>query len=114
MKFIISLIVLISVAYCGKSPLAIVAPEEAFRDVKQSILECISKDENASSELKQYATEQLNAGFKETLIFSRYQQNETDRNIIRLCRRKAFLITSKRAWTPPPLANISRPYKMKN
>ena len=42
---------------------------------------------------------------KETLLLSRYQQNETDRNIIRLCRRKAFIYTSKKAFIAPPLAD---------
>ena len=105
MKYIIALIVLISVVYCEPTLAKAIPAEEAFTGIKKNILECISKDQNASAELREYATQQLEAGMKETLLLSRYQQNETDRNIIRLCRRKAFIYTSKKAFIAPPLAD---------
>ena len=97
MKFIILFLFLISLVFSEPEVLKAIPAEEAFTEIKKSILECISKDEKASPELRNYAQENLNNGYKETLIFTKYKQNETDRLIIRQCRRKAFLFTSKRA-----------------
>ncbi len=96
MKYIFAFLLLISFAFCEPQIGKVIPAEEAFTEIKKSILECISKDENASPELRNYALENLNNGYKETLIFNKYRQNETDRLIIRQCRRKAFLFTIKK------------------
>ncbi len=48
----------------------------------------------------------MNNGYKETLILSKYRQNEVDRLIIRQCRRKAFILTSKQR--APNLKTVSK------
>ena len=100
MKFVLAIIVLISYVLCQPEVAKPIPAEEAFTEIKKSILECISQDEKTSPELRNYALENLNNGYKETLIFSNYRQNEVDRLIIRQCRRKAFLFTSKKTRFP--------------
>ncbi len=95
MKYVLMFLVIISFVFCGPPQQAVPA-EEAFSEIKKNILECVSKDERASAELKNYALENLNNGYKETLVFSKYRQNETDRLVIRQCRRNAFLFTTKK------------------
>ena len=77
--------------------------EEAFVEIKKSILECIIKSDKASQELKNYAVENVNNGYKETLLLSNFRNNESDRLVIRQCRRQAFLNTSKKRIKPLPL-----------
>ena len=94
MKFVITFLFLIS--FVLSEPNGNVIPtEESFTEIKKSILECIAKDINVSNELKNYANENLNNGFKERLSFSSFRENENDRNIIRQCRRQAFQFISK-------------------
>ena len=95
MKYVLAFLVVICAVLCEPQPKAIPA-EEAFTEIKKNILECVVKDERASADLKNYAQENLNNGYKETLIFSKYKQNDTDRLVIRQCRRNAFLFTTKK------------------
>ena len=95
MKFVFAFLVVICVVFCEPLHKAIPA-EDAFIEIKKNILECVAKDERVSPELKNYAQENLNNGYKETLIFSKYKQNDTDRLVIRQCRRNAFLFTTKK------------------
>ena len=97
MKFLLTLLFLISLAFCDPEIGKAIPAEEVFTEIKKNILECISKEERASPELRNYALENLINGYKETLIFSQHRQNEIDRLVIRQCRRKAFLLSSKRA-----------------
>ena len=105
MKYIIAFLVLITFVVCPPVADRAIPAEEAFTEIKKSILECIANDEKASPELKNYANENLNNGYKETLIFSKYRQNEVDRLIIRQCRRKAFILTSKQRMKNLKIAN---------
>ena len=95
MKYIIAFLFLITFVVCPPTIERAIPAEEAFTDIKKKILECIVNDEKASPELKNYAQENLDKGLKETLILTKYRQNEVDRLIIRQCRRKAFVLTSK-------------------
>ena len=94
MKF---LIIFFLICFVLSEPLQnkIFPAEEAFSVIKKNLLECITKDEKASEGLKKYAQDNLNSGYKETLFLTKYKENETDRLIIRQCRRMAFLSTSK-------------------
>ena len=95
MKILIFFLVLLTYTLC-QSPFAQAIPaEEAFKEIKKAILECISKEETATPELKQYANENLNSDMKERLDFTKYRENESDKKIIRDCRRKAFIVTNK-------------------
>ena len=107
MKLIIALLVIISFVACEPEVGQVIPAEEAFTEIKKHILECITKDENTSPELKQYATETLNSGYKETLNFSKYKENETDNKIIRQCRINALIFPKKKP------ANIPRPLAVK-
>ena len=94
MKYIIVFLVLISLAFC--EPGKLIPAEEAFIDLKKNILECIVKSEKASPEMKKYATDNLNSGANDTLNLAQFKNNETDRLIIKQCRREAFLSTTKK------------------
>ena len=95
MKCIIAFLVLLSFVVCPPIIDRAIPAEEAFSDIKKKILECIVKNEKASPELRNYAQENINNGYKETLILSKFRQNEVDRLIIRQCRRNSFVLTSK-------------------
>ena len=62
--------------------------DKEIKEIKKSILECISKDEKISDDLKNYALESLKKNNKEILHFEKF--NENDRNIVKHCRKKAF------------------------
>ena len=97
MKYIIVFLVLISLAFCQPSTgKTIPKEEEVFADMKKLILECIIKSEKASPEMKKYAAENLNAGPNETLNLAQFINNESDRFIIRQCKREAFLLATKK------------------
>ena len=105
MKYIIAFLALITFICCqAQVPVHHAIPaEEAFVEIKKSILECIIKSDKASQELKNYAVENVNNGYKETLLLSNFRNNESDRLVIRQCRRQAFLNTSKKRIKPLPL-----------
>ena len=93
MKYIIAFIVLISLAFC-EPPLGNAIPaEEAFVEIKKKLLNCLVESEKASPELKKYATENINAGYKDQLRLFQFRNNESDRFVIRQCRRDAFSFT---------------------
>ena len=111
MKYIISFIVLISLAFC-EPPLGNAIPaEEHFVQMKKNILDCIVKSDKASAELKEYATEYLNTGHKDQLKLYQFRNNEADRLVIRKCRREAFSVKSKRR--PPEGLKIVSKDKIK-
>ena len=106
MKYITFCLLLITFVVCDKkksilNPLSI---DEVFPELKKKLLECISKNENASDNLKNYANENLNSGLKEPLNFSTFKLVETDRVIIRKCRRET-LLNKKKAEPKLPIAN---------
>ena len=90
MKYIFTFIALISLILCQSYFDDRIKRIEELNVIKKNILECISKEDKASPELKKYATENLVSGYKETLIFGLFKDNENDRNIIKICRRKAL------------------------
>ena len=92
MKYLYLFIVLLSFAICDLPPKGkLIAVEDAFINVKKQILECWSKSETASNELKKYATDTLATELKEPLNLHQYRENPTDKDAIRKCRREAFI-----------------------
>jgi hypothetical protein len=105
MKYIVLFFVLLSLALCEAPPRSkLIAVEDAFVNVKKNILECISKSETASAELKKYATDLLATDLKESLNLHKYRENLTDKEVIRNCRREAFIHDTVRK---PMRPNIS-------
>ena len=105
MKYIILFLALLSLALCEAPPRSkLIAVEDAFVNVKKNILECISKSETASAELKKYATDLLATDLKESLNLHKYRENLTDKEVIRNCRREAFIHDTVRK---PMRPNIS-------
>ena len=97
MKFLILLFALISFVLNGPT---LIPVEDAFVEIRKNILECIAKDDKISDELKKYVNDNLNNGYKETLNFSKFRENEFDNTVIRLCRRKATIFTSRKRIKP--------------
>ena len=97
MKYVITFLALIAFISCQpKVPAHHVIPsEEAFIEIKKTILNCINEDDRASPELKEYVKGYLASDMKEPLLLTKYRKNDTDRIIIRQCRRKSFLYASK-------------------
>ena len=95
MKFIIYLLVLISIIFSQPETRKFIPPEEKYASLKKDLLECIIKDPDTSEELRKYATEQLNDGTKEKLILSNHRNNGLDRGVIRKCRRQAFKVSTQ-------------------
>ena len=96
MKYIIAFIVLISFVFCEPPVARAIPAEEAFTEIKKKILECITKSENTSPEMKQYANDALLSGFKEALNLSQFRKQDPDRSIIRQCRREALSYNSRK------------------
>ena len=97
MKYIFLFFALLSLALCEAPPRSkLIAVEDAFVNVKKNILECLSKAENASPELRKYATEVLSTDLKESLNLHRFRDNLTDKEVIRKCRREAFIHDTQR------------------
>ena len=97
MKYVITFLALIAFISCQpKVPAHHVIPSgEAFIEIKKTILNCINEDDRASPELKEYVKGYLASDMKEPLLLTKYRKNDTDRIIIRQCRRKSFLYASK-------------------
>ena len=95
MKFIICLLVLISIVFSQPETRKFIPPEEKYATLKKDLLECIIKDPDTSEELKKYATEQLNGDLKGNLILSNHRNNGLDRGVIRRCRRQAFKLSTQ-------------------
>ena len=105
MKYIIAFIVLISFVFCEPPVARAIPAEEAFTELKKKILECIIKSEDASPEMKQYATDTLQSGYKGTLNLSQFRKKDSDRLAARQCRREAFTYSTKtRLFDNLPLA----------
>ena len=97
MKFIFLFFALLSLSLCDAPKVSkLIAVEDAFVNVKKNILECLSKAENASPELRKYATDTLATDLKESLNLHRYRDNLTDKEVIRKCRRDAFIHDTQR------------------
>ena len=97
MKFIFALLGLLSLSLCEAPPKGkLIAVEDAFVGIKKNILTCLSKEEGASAELKKYVEEQLASDLKESLNLYKFRENESDRDIIRKCRREAFIHNTAR------------------
>ena len=97
MNYIIPFLALLTFVCCQPEvPVHHAIPaEETFVEIKKTILNCINEDDKASPELKEYVKGYLASDMKEPLLLTKYRQNETDRLIIRQCRRKSFTYSSK-------------------
>ena len=92
MKTLYLLLALITLTLCEDAPKTkLIGVEDAFVEVKKRILECITKSETASAELKKYATDFLATDLKESLNLKKFRENTNDKDVIRKCRRDAFL-----------------------
>ena len=100
MKYIIFLLVLISLAFSQPETRKFIPPEEKYASLKKDLLECIIKEPDTSEDLRKYATEQLNSGAKETLLLTNHRNNGLDRGVIRKCRRQAFKLSTQSEITP--------------
>ena len=97
MKFIFLFFALLSLSLCDTTKInKLIAVEDAFVNVKKNILECLSKAENASPELRKFATEILATDLKESLNLHRFRDNLSDKEVIRKCRREAFIHDTQR------------------
>ena len=97
MKFIFLFFALLSLSLCDTTKInKLIAVEDAFVNVKKNILECLSKAENTSPELRKYATEILATDLKESLNLHRFRDNLSDKEVIRKCRREAFIHDTQR------------------
>ena len=112
MKYILCLLLLFEITFCNRKK-SILSPhtmEEAYPSLRKSLLECISKSETASKELKNYANENLTKELKDHLNLSQFKELETDKLVIRKCRREAFLQNKKAA---PKLEIVKEPVLLK-
>ena len=112
MKYFLCLLLLFEVAFCDKKK-SFLTPdtlEEVVPSLKKSLLECISNSENVSQELKNYVNENLTKDSKERLHLFQYTNSETDKFVIRRCRREAFLQNKKAA---PKLEVVNTPILLK-
>ena len=92
MKTLYLFLALLSLALCeGPPKTKLIGIEDAFVDVKKKILDCIIKSETASEELKKYATDFLATDLKESLNLKKFRENANDKDVIRKCRRDAFI-----------------------
>ena len=97
MKYIILLFALFTLALCEtKKTVATAIPaEEAFISVKKKLITCLENSQEASSTLKEYAKQVAKNEYKDKLKFSELGLGESDKNIVRQCRRKAFMFTRR-------------------
>ena len=92
MKYLYLFLALLSLSFCEAPPKTpIIGIEDAFVDIKKRILDCLIKSETASEELKKYATYFLATDLKESLNFKIFRENPNDKEVIRKCRRDAFI-----------------------
>ena len=106
MKYLYLFLALLSLTLCDAPPRSkLIAVEDAFIDVKKKILECISKSETASAELKKYATDFLATDLKESMNLHKYRENPSDKEVIRTCRREAFIHDTIRKPLRPNISN---------
>ena len=97
MKYLLIFVALLSLSFCEAPPKARpIAVEDAFISIKKTILECLSKSEVASAELKKYATDALATDLKESLNLHKFRENPNDKDVIRKCRREAFIHDTRR------------------
>ena len=97
MKYLLIFVALLSLSFCEAPPKARpIAVEDAFISIKKTILECLSKSEVASAELKKYATDALATDLKESLNLRKFTENPNDKVVIRNCRREAFIHDTQR------------------
>ena len=112
MKYFLCLLLLFEITFCNRKK-SILSPhtmEDVFPALKKSLLECISKSETASEELKNYANENLTKELKNHLQLSQFKILETDKLVIRKCRRETFLQNKKAA---PKLELVKEPILLK-
>ena len=95
MKYILGILFLLSFVLSQDQVSKPAPTKNLFAAMKNSILECISKEVNISPELKNYVIENMKDGTKDTLLLSKYQKTDIDRLTIRQCRRKAFLLNTR-------------------
>ena len=97
MKYFILLLALFAIVLCDKKPVATAVPaEEAFVSIKKKLIDCLEQSEKASSTLKDYAKEVASKEYKEKLKFQDLNLEQSDKDVVRECRRKAFLFTRRR------------------
>ena len=98
MKYFILLLALFAVTLCEKkTPVATAIPaEEAFVSIKKKLVACLEQSEKASTTLKDYAKQVASKEYKEKLKFQELNLEQSDKEVVRECRRKAFMFTRRR------------------
>ena len=67
--------------------------QDEFR-IKKYLFDYLSQESEASSELRNYANQMIKSEYKDPLTLYKFQ-NDSDRLIIKRCKRKAFLEATK-------------------
>lgn len=62
--------------------------------IKKYLFDYLSQEPKASPELRNYANQMIKSEYKDPLTLYKFQ-NDTDRLIIKRCKRKAFLEATK-------------------
>ena len=116
MKYIIAFLALIAFICCQPEvpEHRVIPSEEAFVEIKKSILNCINEDDRASPELKEYVKGYLASDMKEPLLLTKYRKTETDRLLIRQCRRKSFIYSKTKMEKLPIVRKEDVKPKMDN
>ena len=89
MKYLLFIAVLLSLSFCDQQPKSKIG--ETFNSAKKTLVECLSKSEGASADLKQWAKDVLvQNDFKDILKILKLKDNPQDIEAIRVCRKEIF------------------------
>ena len=99
MKYLLFFAVLLSLSFCKPQPKSKIG--EAFINAKKTLVECLSKSEGASTDLKQWAKDVLSQNdFKDILKVLKLKDNPKDIDDIRLCRKEIFPLLKNQLSLP--------------
>ena len=91
MKYFLILLSLFYFTFCANSKIKRkIAVTDTFIGIRKNLLECIVKTENASPELKQYASDFLKTDLKGDLNLGQFRTNQIDNDVLKKCRREIF------------------------
>ena len=97
MKFLFLFLALLSLSFCEPAKLdKLKGAEEIFVEIKKNVLECLSKEENTTPELRKFVSDMLATDLKEN--FSLQNFLSTDIIVIRKCKKEAFNLEKER-WS---------------
>ena len=97
MKKYLCFIVLIACVLCASRKTDKERDPKARNEVRNSIIDCILKNEGISQTLKNHVENVKNSDDRIPLHFSKVELPDTDRDIIKECKREVFKARRKRA-----------------